>query len=230
VQSLVSLLERIRSHYASDPDLHRVALNAISWVEANLAVELLAESVPEKALVTVANLREALKELPRCPMPMPVDLESLSDIWDLDREGAAWVRRFEDEVDGHEILLLGDGNHCYDIVVRAGGRTVMWMPKDRDDDFVNPDVIDLVIARPSLLASVVDLHQAMGLPFNPMFYLSLEDWRQEYAQDIFEAVLEDFGLEGEARGRIKTERDDEPHGSRVRFRGVSDEGSISWLI
>lgn len=229
MHSLAPLVERISSHYASDPDLHRVALNAASWVEANLAVELLAESVPEKTLVTVANLREALKELPRCPMPMPLDLESLAGVWELEREGAAWVRRFADEADGHEVLLLGDGNLCYDIVVRAGGRTVMWMPNNHDD-YLNPDVIDLVVERPTLLANIVDLHQAMGLPFNPMFYLSLEDWRQEYAQDIFEAVLEDFGLEDDARRRIKSEHDEDPHGSRVRFRGVADEGSISWLI
>ena len=67
-----------------------------------------------------------------------------------------------------------------------------------------------------------------------MYYMSLEDWRQEYAHDIFEAVIEDFGLEPAGSPPVSrpapAEHDDDQHGSRVRFRGVADEDSITWLI
>lgn len=189
------MLEEARPHFASDPDLSRVVLNATSWVEANLAVELLEESVPCRALVTAANIRETIKELPRCPMPMRVDFESLAKIWDMGREGMGWTKSFEDPAGDYSIVLLGDGNWCYDIVVRADGRSLMWMPGNSEEDFLNPDVIDLIMARPTVLRNVIDLVQAMGLSFYPKFYFSLEDWRQEYMQTVVEEVVRTFSLD-----------------------------------
>ena len=230
MHAVESMLETARAHYAWDPDLTRVVLNATSWVEANLAVELLSKSLPARALVTVTNLREVVKELPQCPLSMAIDFEGLAGAWQLEREGNAWVRTFEDTLGTYSVALLGEGNYCYDIVVRTEDRVFMWMPNNRDDDFLNPDVIDLVIERPAIFASIVDLVQAMGLPFYPMFYMSLEDWRQEYAQDIFEEVLHDFGLEDLQGTRVRRAEEEAPHGTEVRFRGLSDEGTITWLI
>jgi hypothetical protein len=221
------LLVDARSGYEADRDLHRVALNAVSWVEANLAVECLAETISQKALVTVANIREAIKELPGCPLAMPMDFEGLARVWELEREGHAWRRTFADEAGEYSILLLGDGNYCYDIVVRADGRTLMWMPRNRDEDFLNPDVIDLMMQRPGVLRSVIDLLQTMGLSFYPAFYLSLEDWRQEYAQTMFDEVVELFSTEAEARKRAERE---EPGPAETRYRGMSNDGGISWLF
>ncbi|MRR10924.1 hypothetical protein EG835_00160 [bacterium] len=195
--SLQPLLEEARSHYTCAPDLHHVVLNAASWVEANLAVELLADSVPEKALVTIANIREAIKELPRCPITMAGDFESLAQAWRLEPDGSGWSRTFEDGDTGYTIMLLGDGNYCYDIMIRTGGRTLALMPKD-SEDFLNPDIIELIIECPSVLGNVIALIQAMGLVFYPTFYLSIEDWRQEHAQAVFEEVLELFGQERHA--------------------------------
>lgn len=230
MHAVESMLEATRAHYAWDPDPTRVVLNATSWVEANLAVELLSKSLPARALVTVANLREVVKELPQCPLSMAIDFEGLAGVWQLEREGNGWARAFEDALGTYSVALLGEGNYCYDIVVRTEDRVFMWMPNNRDDDFLNPDVIDLVIERPAIFASIVDLVQAMGLPFYPMFYMSLEDWRQEYAQDIFEEVLHDFGLEDLQGARARREEEAAAHGTEVRFRGLSDEGTITWLI
>lgn len=228
-----TLLNDTRAHYVRDPDLARVALNARSWVEANLAVELLSGSVPEKALVTLTNVREALKEIPRCPMSMAIDFQGLAQVWELEREGHAWVRAFDDASGSYSIALLGEGNYCYDIVVRAEGKTLMLMPKHSEEDFLNPDVIDFVMERPCILGTVVELLQAMGLPFCPAFYMSLDDWRQEYAQDVFEEVLQDFGL-GELDGASRISGADSaatnPNGNEVRVRGVGNDGKITWLI
>jgi hypothetical protein len=125
-------------------------------------------------------------------MPMSLDFESLARIWELAREEHAWTRRFEDEAGEYSIALLGDGNYLYDVVIRAEERTLMLMPPDRAQDFVNPEVIDLFVERPAVLGSVVDLTIAMGLPFYPIFYMSLEDWQQEYAAAVFGEIIEGF--------------------------------------
>ena len=192
MRALEPLLSDVRSEYRSDPDLLRVVLNATSWVEASLGVDVLAESMTPRTLVKFANIREAIKELPRCPMGMPIDFEGLARIWNLEREGMAWVRPFEDPAGDYSVVLLGEGNFLYDIVIRADGRTLMWMPQRSEDDFLNPDVVDLIMERPTVLGNVIDLLQAMGLPFSPLFYMSLEDWRQEYAQAVFEDVAQGF--------------------------------------
>ena len=186
------ILSAVRPHFEADPDLTRILINATSWFEASLALGVLAEQLPARALVTCANVREIVKELPRCPMPMSLDFESLARIWELEREEHAWARRFEDAEGEYSIALLGDGNYLYDIVVRAGERSFMLMPPDRAMDFVNPEVIDLMIERPAVLGSTIDLTMAMGLPFYPMFYMSLEDWHQEYAAAVFGEIIEDF--------------------------------------
>lgn len=187
-----SMLVDIQSHYEADPDLARVVLNATSWFEASLALGVLGESIPARALVTCANTREVIKELPRCPLAMSVDLESLARMWSLERGGMSWTRWFGEGDDAYGIALLGEGNFLYDIVIHVDGRTLMMMPSDRTCDFVNPEFLDLALERPEILASIVDLTTTMGMPFYPMFYMSLEDWQREYATAIFGEVLEGF--------------------------------------
>lgn len=222
------MLEEARCLYAADPELHRIVLNATSWVEANLAVELLSGEVPERALVTAANIREVIKELPRCPLAMAVDVETLGRIFGLERDGTGWQRTFADEAGEYTIVLLGEGNYCYDIVVRADERTLMWMPSNSEEDYLNPDVVDLIMERPTVLGNVVALAQAIGLPFYPTFYLSLEDWRQEYVQLAVDEVVSFLG-DGEA-ARRRRQQDEVTTGTDVRFRGVSNESALSWLL
>lgn len=230
MRQIEPLLQDARPHYAADPDLHRIVLNAVSWVEANLAMDLLIESSSEKALVTVANVREAIKELPRFPLAMALDFEQLARVWELERVGNAWGRTFADDEGEFSVLLLGEGNNCYDVVIRAEGKTIMWMPRHSEFDFLNAEVVDLIMTRPAVLKAVVDLAQAMGMAFYPTFYLSLEDWRQEYAQTTFEEVLDMFSSDEDVQKRAKRAEDRDPHGSDVRFRGLSNESGISWLL
>lgn len=192
MRAVEPMLCEIRSDYLADPDLSRVVLNSTSWFEACLAVGVLSESVPARTLVTFANLREAIKELPHCPLPMRTDFDGLARTWSLEREGMAWTRRFEHSAGEYSITLLGEGNFVYDIVIRVGGSTLMLMPNNATEDFIHPDIIDLMMECPDILGSVIDLTQAMGLPFYPMFYMSLEDWQCEYATAVFTEVISDF--------------------------------------
>jgi hypothetical protein len=192
MRAVEPMLTEIRSDYRNDPDLTRAVLNATSWFEASLAVGVLSDAMPARTLVKFANLREAIKELPRCPLPMRTDFEGLARTWSLERDGMAWTRRFDHSAGEYSIALLGEGNYVYDIVIRIDGRTLMLMPDNAAEDFINPDAIDLMMERPDIFSSVVDLTQAMGLPFYPMFYMSLEDWQHEYATAVFTEVISDF--------------------------------------
>ena len=55
-----------------------------------------------------------------------------------------------------------------------------------DDDIVHPDALDFLIGRQTMLHQLIELVKAMGMPFAPKFYLSLEDWMLQYAEDTME--------------------------------------------
>lgn len=161
----------------------RVLLNSDSPAEANLALGLLRESVPEKNLVTAVNLREALKDLPACPFPMAVEIDTLARVAHLTKEKGAWVRSFADSGGDFDLLVVSEGNLCFDIVVRLGDRNVFWTPLPRDGEIIHPELVEPLIDHETLLGQVVELVKDMGMPFSPTFYLSLDDWLLEYAED-----------------------------------------------
>ncbi len=179
-------LAQIRQHYDGEArDMLRVILNATSAAEANLALEVLRPSVPEKALVCACNLREVLCALPSAPFAMRVDEATLEKAAGLERHVATLEKTLED---GTGLVVTTAGNLVLDIIVRHDGEKLFWNPVPVTDDYVNTGVLDLIVRSDHLLEAVIDLTQCMGIVLNPKFYLSLEDWRMEYAADVFDGL------------------------------------------
>jgi hypothetical protein len=182
----------VRSHYESSAgDLMRVILNAASNAEANLALGILEQEISAKDLVTAVNLREVLRELPVSPFLMGVDMAALVRLAGLEKVKSAWRCDYED-VDGYYgLAVLGDGNLCYDVVLHADGRNIFLTPSPSGEVIVRGDALDLLLRRETMLHELVCLVKAMGIPFTPRFYLSLEDWMLQYAEDTMEDL---YGL------------------------------------
>ena len=179
-------LATLRPHYVGETrDLMRILLNATSAAEANLALEVLKDVLPDKTLVSACNLREVLNALPSSPFPMRVDEETLARTAGLDRRIAAMGRFLPD---GLELVVTTAGNLVLDIIIRDDGEKLFWNSVPVTDDFVNGPVLDLLIESDYLLHAAIELAEAMGMVFNPKFYLSLEDWHLEYASDVFEGL------------------------------------------
>lgn len=177
-------LASVRPHYAGEQrELLRILLNATSAAEADFALHILRESVPERDLLAAVNIREALCELPACPFAMATDIETLVRVLPMTKDRSAWRRTRADAGGDYDLVVLGDGNLCYDLLVTADGRNQFWTPHPANGAVVHPDALDLVMSRETLLAEVVALVQAMGLPFSPVFYLSLDDWMLEHAAE-----------------------------------------------
>jgi hypothetical protein len=174
-------LNQLRSFYTSETrELFSVLLNATSAAEANLALEVLRGLVPEKPLVTACNLREVLRTLPSSPFQMAVDTDTLMRAAELEKDIAVLGKRLPD---GIELCVTTAGNLVLDLIVKAEGEKHYWTPMPARHDFVNPSVIDLVIASQYLLDSIIELVKAMAIVFNPKFYLSIEDFHLEYAAE-----------------------------------------------
>ncbi|TLM83242.1 MAG: hypothetical protein FDZ75_07530 [Actinobacteria bacterium] len=179
-------LAAIRDVYEGESrDLLRVLMNATSVAEANLALEVLKATAPEKTLVSACNLREVLRALPSSPFAMRVDEDTLARTAGLDRRVAAMGKVLRP---GLELVVTTAGNLVLDIIVRLDDRKMFWNPVPVTDDYVNTEVLDLLIDDDQLLDGVLDLISCMGVVCNPKFYLSLEDWGLEYAHDAFEGL------------------------------------------
>jgi hypothetical protein len=180
-------IAEVQAHYrGSDREFLRVLLNSRSAAEANLALGLLRDSMPEKALVTAINLREILKDLPACPFPMAVDVDTLVRVTGFTKDRSAYRRSFADAGGDYDLVVLGEGNLCYDLIVHADGRNVFWTPHPHVDDIIHPEMLDPVMRHETLLRRVIELVKDMGMVYSPTFYLSLEDWLLEYAEDTMD--------------------------------------------
>lgn len=180
----------IREFYTQENrDLFNLVFNACSAAEANLALNLLVDEVPEKVLVACVNLREVLHDLPGSPFSMRVDEETLARALGFERQIACLSRELDD---GIELAVTTAGNLVLDIIVRHEGEKYFWSSQPRGDDFMSPKLLPLIVESDYLIDEVVELAKGMGLVFNPKFYLSLEDWRLEYAQDAMEGLGELF--------------------------------------
>ena len=176
-------LAALKTYYTRDTrEAFSVLLNATSAAEANLALEILHDSVPEKPLVTACNLREVLRSLPSSPFTMCVDEKTLAQAAGLEKDIAV-LRKFLP--DGIELAVTTAGNLVLDVVLKVGADKYFWSPVPVTDEFVNPTTIDLILESDYLLDEVIELVKCMGLVFNPKFYLSIDDYRLEHVADAF---------------------------------------------
>jgi len=179
-------LSRLRPLYAPESrDMFRVLLNATSAAEANLALEVLRRSVPEKQLITACNLREVLRTLPASPFTMRVDEATLVRTASLRRNMACYTKSLPD---GIELVVTTAGNLVLDLIIKHDAEKYFWTPIPVRDDFVNPEVVDLVVESGYLLDEVIELIKCMGVVFNPRFYLSLEDFQLDHAADVMQGI------------------------------------------
>jgi hypothetical protein len=180
-------LSQLKTHYnPQTQELLSVLLNSASAAEASLALEGLKGLVPEKALVTACNLREVLQAVPPSPFVMCTDEDTLARVAGLKRGIATLAKTLPD---GIEICVTTAGNLVLDLIVRtADGEKLFWTPIPVELDFINPRIVSLLMESPSLLDEVIELVKSMGVVFNPKFYLSIQDFRLEYAAAAITAI------------------------------------------
>jgi hypothetical protein len=176
-------LAQLKPHVTfANRELFDVLLNATSAAEANLALEILHDTVPEKSLVMACNLREVIRSFPASPFAMHVDEQTLTQTAGLEKDIAV-LRKFLP--DGIELAVTTAGNLVLDIILKVNGEKYFWSPVPVTDEFVNPTTIDLILESDYLLDEIIELVKCMGLVFNPKFYLSIEDFHLEYAAEAF---------------------------------------------
>ncbi len=177
-------LSLMREHYTDETKYaFGILLGSTSAAEANIALDLLLKSVPERTLVEAINLRELLRSLPVTPFTMAVDEATLEKVGGLEKRMAHLQKRTGDD---YEIILTTAGNLVLDLIVKDGNARRFWTSVPVTTDHVNPDLIRPLLFSDCLLGEVVDLIIAMGIAVHPPFHMSLEDWHLEHASEALE--------------------------------------------
>ncbi|MDO9556101.1 MAG: hypothetical protein Q7J82_00755 [Coriobacteriia bacterium] len=182
-------VSRLRSVFSEEPELFASILNASSPIEVNLALDILRDTTPERALVAAINLREVLSALPVFPCSMAVDEVTLARVAGLEKDRLAWCKPLETDLG---LSVTTAGNFCFDLIVQGSDGAIFLTPVPRGNDIVNPKLVDAIMHHEGLLAAIVDLVIDMGIVFNPRPYLSLEDWSLDHAQEVMDDVSELF--------------------------------------
>ncbi len=183
--SALSTLPLLRQHLDAEEDLLTIVVNARSRVEANLALGILRETLPEKVLMAALNIREVLSSLPIYPCSMAVDEATLARVAGFKKVRSAWRKKLHDDRD-ISLSVTTAGNFCFDLVLQVDGATYFWTPSTAEEDIVNPGLLGIILDRSAVLPAVIALTKDMGLVFNPRFYMSLDDWNLDHLQESFE--------------------------------------------
>jgi len=187
--ALADLASRVATE---DGLLIRTVVNATSTTEAGFAVGLLGEVIPRRSVVAALNLREILREIPESPFTMCTDFDTLSRVAGLERRAQSWVKRLGTGDGAPEIEVLGQGNLCYDVVVRLGERSSLLKPGPVNGDYVKAEALELLLENEDLLREVIELTQDMGVVHNPRFYMTVEDWQIEHAAESMAGLADLF--------------------------------------
>ncbi len=166
-----------------------VLVNSSSAAEANLALSMLRDKMPERTLVTAVNIREVLASLPSAPTAMPIEISMLARVHNLRKNRSAWERVFWDSGGLFKLLVLGDGNFCYDVIIWTSDTGNVFLKSiPQGDDILHPEALELLWKHETLLDELVSLTQSMGFVFTPTLYLSLEDWLLEHAESAIDDI------------------------------------------
>ena len=179
-------MAQLRTHYQGEErELFRVLLNATSPAEANLALKLLSDNVPEKILVSACNAREVLRALPKTPFILEGAQLDPGGADGFTRSLGALRQAISDEVD---LVLTTAGDLVLDVILACGDSLCFWTPEPGAEDFISVCALDTVVRVEGVLDAMVRVAALSDAAFSPKFYLSLDDWRLDHAADAFKSL------------------------------------------
>jgi len=187
VVTLTRSLPILQEYYAQAPELFSAVLNARSQFEANLALDVMRETMPERVLVASVNLREVLRALPGYPCTMALDGHTLAKVAGFRKDRAMYRKRIKG-AGKFGLAISTAGNFVFDLFVEVDGRSVLWVPSNPTADVINPELVSHLVENDKVIRAIIELTNDMGMVFNPPFYLSLEDWNLEHCQQALSDV------------------------------------------
>lgn len=171
----------------ADLDLVSSLLGSPSDAEAAMALGMLRGQLNDPELVALTNLRELIMELPEAPFRTGLDLAILVTLAGYEDTGHSYRALHESDHGLYGLEFVGRGNRCERILIHtAGGRFDLC---GEGEDALDPTMLALLMSHPTILDRVLEALEHLGIPLEPTFYLSVEDFLSEHRAAAASEVL-----------------------------------------
>jgi hypothetical protein len=189
-EALVATTRRImRTLGAANADFELVSslLSATSDAEATVAFTLLRDTLTDRELIEVANLRELLNELPTEPFRTGESLDMLERAGGYEFTGRSYRRLFDSSQGVFGIEFLGKVRDCEGIVVHTpqGRRKLASAGATRIDESLLPLLVDHGI----LLDAILEALEILGSPLDPPIYVTADDFVAEHGANTMREAI-----------------------------------------
>jgi hypothetical protein len=174
----------------ADLDLVATLLSSRSSAEAAIAFSLLRGTISDSELVTLANLRSLVSEIPDPPFRTGESLELLERAGHYEYTGRSYRRMFESSHGVFGIEFLGENHSCDGIVVHTA--TSRYTLKSHHGDSVDEAQLALFVNHSILLDAVIEALKLLGCQLDPMLYVSADDFVSEHAACAATVALDEL--------------------------------------
>jgi len=164
---------------AARPDLLPALLTSRSIEGAADAYRALRGTIPDGALVMLANLREVIAEIPETPFLTGRPIEVLEQLGGYERCERSYRRVFESERGVFGLEFVGEGTECEAIVVHTA--TERFALGGDVDSIIDQRVFRAAVEHRTLIDEVIRALQTLGVPLDPRVYVSVDDFLAEYS-------------------------------------------------
>jgi hypothetical protein len=163
----------------NDLDLVEMLLTSRSDAEAVMAYSLLRQTLPDQALIALANLREIIAELPESPFCSGTGMEVLESVGGYEATGHSYRRMFEGDHGVFGIEFIGEGTRCDGIAIHTESSRFYLRGDERSR--VDHLMLEVIVFYPELLDSILEGLQLLGVVLEPFIYLTTSDFPAEHA-------------------------------------------------
>jgi hypothetical protein len=174
----------------ADPELLASLLSAKSDAEASVAFALLRDTLSDRELIEIANLRELLNEVPTEPFRTGESLEILERAANYEFTGRSYRRVFDSSHGVFGVEFLGKVRVCEGIVVHTpqGRRKLTSAGEARMDE----SLLTLLVGHGILLDAILEALELLGSPLDPPIYVTADDFVAEHRACAMTAALDDL--------------------------------------
>ncbi len=160
--------------------LARVLMNSRSAAEANLALALLREQIPDAGLVEMANIRELLAAIPIPPFATGCELTMLARVLDYEVTDTGVRQAFDSDEGVFGLEFVGEGNRIDKILaLTVAGRAEIIAA---EDELLGDRAVEMILHYGAIADRLIEAMLVLGVQFSPRFYLSVSDYVMENAR------------------------------------------------
>lgn len=170
-----------------DLELVETLLTSRSVADAVFAYTMLCQSLPDRGPIMLANLREIISLLPEASFATGTGMDALESACGYESTPRSYRRLYYDEHGTFGLEFVGGGTLCEGIVVHT--ESSRFSIHGDEQATLTHDMLKVLITHESLLDSILEALQTLGLALDPPIYVTADDFIEEHRASAAKEAL-----------------------------------------